>query len=125
MKQRNKHILLGIVIGIFCTTLVFFLIGDVDIETEFKFGEKSAQENENVKVNIDKEISYIDTIKVEDIKALSIDGKEIISNATETIKKEKIKELLKVEGITSEITFTPSGLISKSSNFDEAYDDLS
>ena len=108
MKQRNKHILLGIIIGIFCTTLVFFLIGDVEIETEFKFGEKSAQESENVKVNINKEISYVDTIKVEDIKALSIDGKEIISNVTETIEKEKIKELLKVEGITSEITFIPS-----------------
>ena len=76
MKHRNKHILLGIIIGIFCTTLIFFLIGDVEIETEFKFGEKSVQENENVKVNIDKEISYVDTIKV--------------------------------EGITSEITFKPS-----------------
>jgi len=40
---------LGIIIGIFCTTLVFFLIGDAEIETQFKFGEKSAQENENVK----------------------------------------------------------------------------
>ena len=108
MKQRNKHILLGITIGIFCTTLVFFLIGDVEIETEFKFGEKSAQESENIKVNIDKEISYVDTIKVEDIKTLSIDGKEIISIETETITKEKLKELLKVEGITSEITFKPS-----------------
>ena len=108
MNHRNKHILLGIIIGIFCTTLIFFLIGDVEIETEFKFGGKSVQENENVKVNIDKDISYVDTIKVEDIKALSIDGKEIISIETETITKEKLKELLKVEGITSEITFKPS-----------------
>ena len=49
MKQRNKHILLGIIIGIFCTTLVFFLIGDVAIETEIKLGEKNTQDNENVK----------------------------------------------------------------------------
>ena len=108
MKHRNKHILLGIIIGIFCTTLVFFLIGDVEIETEFKFGEKNTQENENVKVNFDKEIAYVDTIKVEDIMALSIDGKEIISIETEIITKEKIKELLTVEGITSEITFIPT-----------------
>ena len=108
MKRRNKHILLGIILGVFCTTIVFFLIGDVEIETEFKFGEKSTQEDEKVKVNIEKEISYVDTIKVEDIKALSIDGKEIISIETETITKEKLKELLKVEGITSEITFKPS-----------------
>ena len=108
MKQKNKHILLGIIFGMLCTTLVFFLIGDVEIKTEFKFGEESAQESENVKVNIDKEISYVDTIKVEDIKALSIDGKEIISIATETITKEKIKELLKVGGITSERTFIHS-----------------
>ena len=94
MKHRNKHILLGIIIGIFCTTLVFFLIGDVEIETEFKFGGKSVQENENVKVNIEKEISYVDTIKVEDIKALSINGKEIISIETETITREKLIELL-------------------------------
>ena len=39
---------------------------------------------------------------------LSIDGKEIISIESETITKEKLKELLKVEGITSEITFMPS-----------------
>ena len=108
MKRRNKHILLGIILGVFCTTIVFFLIGDIEIETEFKFGEKSTQEDEKVKVNIEKEISYVDTIKVEDIKALSIDGKEIISIETETITKEKLKELLKVEGITSEITFKPS-----------------
>ena len=108
MKRRNKHILLGITIGVFCTTLVFFLIGDIEIETEFKFGEKSAQENENVKVNFDKENSYIDTINVEDIMELSIDGKEIISIESETITKEKLKELLKVGGIISEITFMPS-----------------
>ena len=108
MKQKNKHILLGIIFGIFCTTLVFFLIGDVEIKTEFKFGEESSQENENEKVNFDKEISYVDTIKIEDIKALSIDGKEIISIETEAMTKEKLKELLKVEGMTSEITFTPS-----------------
>ena len=107
MKRRNKHILLGITFGIFCSTLVLFLIGDVEIETEFKFGEKSAQENENIKVNFDKENSYIDTINVEDIMELSIDGKEIISNESETITKEKLKELLKVQGMTS-ITFMPS-----------------
>ena len=108
MKRRNKHILLGIILGIFCTTIVFFLIGDIEIETEFKFGEKSTQEDEKVKVNIEKEISYVDTIKVEDIKTLSIDGKEIISIETEAMTKEKLKEVLKVEGMTSEITFTPS-----------------
>ena len=98
----------GIIFGVFCTTIVFFLIGDVEIETEFKFGEKSTQEDEKVKVNIEKEISYIDTIKVEDIKALSINGKEIISIETETITREKLIELLKVKGTSTEITFTPS-----------------
>ena len=108
MKERNKHILLGIIFGVFCTIIVFFLIGDVEIETEFKFGEKSTQEDEKVKVNIEKEISYVDTIKVEDIKALSINGKEIISIETETITREKLIELLKVKGTSTEITFTPS-----------------
>ena len=108
MKRRNKHILLGIIFGVFCTTIVFFLIGDIEIETEFKFGEEIAQEDEKVKVNIEKEISYVDTIKVEDIKALSIEGKEIISIETEALTREKLKELLKAEGTSTEITFTPS-----------------
>ena len=69
MKRRNKHILLGIIFGVFCTTIVFFLIGDIEIETEFKFGEKSTQE---------------------------------------ALTREKLKELLKAEGTSSEITFTPS-----------------
>ena len=108
MKQRTKHILLGTILGIFCTILVFSLIGDVEIETEFNFGEKSVLEHENVNVNHDKEISYMDTIKFEDIRALSIDGKEIISLDKGTMTKEKIKELLTIEGATSEITFMPS-----------------
>ena len=41
----NKNILLGIVIGVIGTCSVFFLLGDVNIETEIQIGEKSAENN--------------------------------------------------------------------------------
>jgi len=39
MKFDLKNILIGVTIGIVSTTSVFFLIGDVDIRTDFEFGE--------------------------------------------------------------------------------------
>jgi len=41
MKFDLKNILIGVVIGIISTTSVFFLIGDVEIETEIQLGEKA------------------------------------------------------------------------------------
>ena len=41
MKFDLKNILLGVVIGAFATITVFLLIGDIDIQTKFQFGEKS------------------------------------------------------------------------------------
>ena len=45
MKFDLKNILIGVVIGIISTTSVFFLIGDVNIETEIKIGEQSEDSN--------------------------------------------------------------------------------
>ena len=44
MKFDLKNILLGVVIGTIGTASVFLLIGDVDIQTDFQFGEKLNQD---------------------------------------------------------------------------------
>ena len=38
-KFDLKSILLGVLLGIIVTTSVLYLIGDIDIQTEFQFGE--------------------------------------------------------------------------------------
>ena len=45
MKFDIKNILLGVIIGIISTTFVFLLIGNIDIQTDFQFGEKLEEEN--------------------------------------------------------------------------------
>ncbi len=56
MQFDLKNILVGIIIGIFSTTTIFLLIGDVNIEADFQFGEKSDQENKDIRINIEKTI---------------------------------------------------------------------
>jgi len=56
MKFDLKNILIGVVIGIISTTSVFFLIGDVEIETEIQLGEKANQDNKDIQITIEKTI---------------------------------------------------------------------
>ena len=56
MKFILKNILIGVVIGIISTTSVFFLIGDVEIETEIQLGEKANQDNKDIQINIERTI---------------------------------------------------------------------
>ena len=56
MKFDLKNILIGVVIGIISTTSVFFLIGDVEIETEIQLGEKVNQDNKDIQINIERTI---------------------------------------------------------------------
>ena len=56
MKFDLKNILIGVVIGIISTTSVFFLIGDVEIETEIQLGEKATQDNKDIQINIERTI---------------------------------------------------------------------
>ncbi len=46
-KFDLKSILIGITIGIICTTSFFFLIGDIDVEIEL--GEKNNTNHKNKK----------------------------------------------------------------------------
>jgi hypothetical protein len=57
MKFDLKNILVGVVIGIISTTSVFLLIGDVDIQTDFQFGEKS---DKDIRISIEKNIDEND-----------------------------------------------------------------
>ena len=45
MNTNYKNILLGIVIGVIGTCTVFFLVGDINIETEIKIGEEVSEDN--------------------------------------------------------------------------------
>ena len=56
MKFDLKNILIGVVIGIISTTSVFFLIGDVEIETEIQLGEKANQDNKDIQITIERTI---------------------------------------------------------------------
>jgi len=55
-----KNILLGVVIGIIGTTSIFLLIGDVDIQTDFQFGEKLDQDDKDIRISIEKNIDEND-----------------------------------------------------------------
>ena len=45
MKKDKKDILKGFLLGVLTTVCFFFIIGDVEIETDFQFGEKLEQES--------------------------------------------------------------------------------
>jgi hypothetical protein len=57
MKFDLKNILLGFVIGIISITSNFLLIGDLDIQTDFQFGEKS---DKDIRISIEKNIDEND-----------------------------------------------------------------
>ena len=56
MKFDFKNILIGVLIGIISTTSIFLLIGDVDIQTDFQFGEKLDQDDKDIRISIEKSI---------------------------------------------------------------------
>jgi hypothetical protein len=45
MKENKKNILKGFLLGVVFTILLFFIIGDIHIETDFQFGEKIEESN--------------------------------------------------------------------------------
>ena len=81
-----KNIFIGVVIGIISTTSVFFLIGDVEIETEIQLGEKVNQDNKDIQITIEKIIDE----NGEEIINISAIGKGSVT------KKDIEKELEKV-----------------------------
>ena len=56
MKFDLKNILVGLIIGVISTTSIFLLIGDVDIQTDFQFGEKLHQIDKDIRIIIEKNI---------------------------------------------------------------------
>ena len=60
MKFDFNNILIGIVIGILGTTSVFLIIGEVDIQTDIQIGEKSNQDNKDIRISIEKNIDEND-----------------------------------------------------------------
>jgi hypothetical protein len=67
MRFDYKNISIGFLIGVICTIITVALIGDVEIETDFQFGDKAT--NKDISIIIEKEVNQ--------------DGEEIITiNAT-------------------------------------------
>ena len=56
MKFDLKNVLLGFAIGVISTASIFLLIGDVDIQTDFQFGEKLETDNKDIRISIEKNI---------------------------------------------------------------------
>ena len=56
IKFEIKNILIGVIIGIISTTFIFLLMGDVDIQTDFQFGEKLDQDDKDIRISIEKNI---------------------------------------------------------------------
>ena len=56
MKLDIKSIFVGALIGIIGIISFFLIIGDVDIQTDFQFGEKLHQANKDISIIIEKNI---------------------------------------------------------------------
>jgi len=56
MKFDLKNILIGTAIGIIGTTSFFLLIGDIDVQTDFQFGENLDQDDVDISISIEKNI---------------------------------------------------------------------
>ena len=56
MKTNYKNIFLGIIIGVIGTCGVFFIVGDVNVETEIQIGEKSGQDDKDIRISIERNI---------------------------------------------------------------------
>ena len=63
MRFDYKNISIGFLIGVICTIITVALIGDVEIETDFQFGDKAT--NKDISIIIEKEVNQ--------------DGEEIIT----------------------------------------------
>jgi len=53
----NKNILKGFLLGVLTTICFLFIIGNVDIEADFQFGEKLDAENKDITISIEKSIN--------------------------------------------------------------------
>ena len=83
MKINYKNIFLGIIIGVIGTCGVFFIVGDVNVETEIQIGEKLDDDNKNIDISIEKTVDD--------------NGKEIINilaNGSGSVTKEEIEQEL-------------------------------
>jgi hypothetical protein len=56
MKTNYKNIFLGIIIGVIGTSGVFFIVGDVNVETEIQIGKKSDQDDKDIRISIERNI---------------------------------------------------------------------
>ena len=104
MKKFDlKSILIGLIMGIICTTSVFFLIGDIEIETEIQLGEKANQDNKDIQINIERTIDENgeEVINVSAIGSGSVTKKDI---EKELEKKFAEKNLEASSGIEVNIT---------------------
>tara|TARA_B110000116_G_scaffold252489_1_gene248410 strand:+ start:182 stop:517 length:336 start_codon:yes stop_codon:yes gene_type:complete len=86
MKFDLKNILLGCVIGIISTTSIFLVIGDVNIQTDFRFEDKLSTDNKDIRISIEKNIDEYD----KEIIIVNVIGKgsvtmEYIENELEKI----------------------------------------
>jgi len=83
MKTNYKNIFLGIIIGVIGTCGVFYIVGDVNVETEIQIGEKLDDDNKNIDISIKKTVDD--------------NGKEIfniLANGSGSVTKEEIEQEL-------------------------------
>ena len=66
MNLDYKNISIGFFIGVICTVITFLLIGDVEIETDLQFGDKS--KNRDISIIIEKEVNQ-DGVEIINIDA--------------------------------------------------------
>ena len=99
MKFDLKNILIGVVIGIISTTSVFFLIGDVEIETEIQLGEQVNQDNKDIQINIERTIdeNSEEVINVSAIGSGSVTKKDIEKELEKVFAEKNIDASLGIE----------------------------
>lgn len=99
MKFDNKNILVGFIIGVFSTALLIVAIGDVDITTEFKFGDDLDADNKDINITIEKRIDNNgrDVIEVEAIGKGSVTIEDIESELAKVFTENNIDATSGVE----------------------------
>ncbi|MBH50172.1 MAG: hypothetical protein CMG69_05415 [Candidatus Marinimicrobia bacterium] len=99
MKFDIKNILIGFIIGVFSTVLVIIAIGDIDIHTEFKFGDDLDADNKDINITIEKRIDNngLDVIEVDAIGKGSVTIEDIESELGKVFTKNNIDALSGVE----------------------------
>ncbi len=77
--NNRKNTLKAFFVGVTTTIITFLLIGDVEVDTDFQFGEKNDKENHYITISIEKyiDVDNKDSLSIEAIGRGAVTMKDI------------------------------------------------